>query len=1087
MTAIPVLETLLPVRALETAPYLSICLIARNEGGPHEARFRAMFESVRKRAPTAEIVVVLAGKSHDNTEAIAREYANVVEYTTGPRGDWGDTPAIDDAAWARQLSFDLARGTWVGWIDSDDRWPDPDEAERLLKLNGQWHHEDRGGKVLKSPSDRNPAKLEDALRLLEANGNDVIWCPYLYQRAPDGTALTWQTRERFARRDETMGALRFRWAEAAHEILVPVEGHVQKRAYLSSLLYVHEKDFSPEAVMYNLRRHYEINLASYERGDMNTRRAIYLADAAKTFNPVRREEFLAQALACATGPDERYRALSTMGTHAFEAGLFWDALQHWGAAVYLRPDLPDVWFLAGEHWASIQDHARAVEWLERGIACEFNSAASWVPPRHLQIGYPGLLAAEYLDLAELYLQARAYDAAGECYRKSEALWYRVRDASNVGNDKFDAQAHLLSAKNAREGHDQAQAIRALATYLLANDEPLKAAVLLEAVPWNLKDHPITVDLEVQLALTVRHAIDPEAYAAFYADRVVAGAMATPEEWLDPGSASGRVYWIATTLAQHAPRAQVLDVGCLDGITGIPLLKLCPEITYTGFDICQEAREGLLANLKRYDLKDRAGVVATLPVDEAGWPKEHFDAILWTEVIEHVQNMHSDLCRLRGLLDDGGRLFITTPWGAHDKGHPPPETIYGTERGHRGHLRVVLPHEMYNVLDRAGLRIEELTCKREAFIDQMQVIVRSAPDRLPPVTFVVPAALWDWNAREAKRDGIGASEGTIIHLAEALAHDHDVAVFGPTPCEDVHEFVAYWKREQMRYSLPPRAKDPIIVSRAPSYGIKHLDEAARATCERKFLWLQDIPYPDLNAEVAAGYEKIIAVSNWHKAMLHELHKVPLDKMEVIHNFVLPRHFANPPARNPHRFVYASSPDRGIVRCLELWPRIREALPDAELHLYYGWKGCERLSRDGQAWNWRYERTRRAFEKLRHQPGVIARGMIGHEAFDRELCASSVWLHPAIDVVGQEFSETCCTLAFQARAAGCVPVCAATAALAETAASELTRFVDPNDLDGFAQAAIEAASEPEDARAAMARVALRDHSVEVALAAWKKILA
>ena len=33
---------------------------------------------------------------------------------------------------------------------------------------------------------------------------------------------------------------------------------------------------------------------------------------------------------------------------------------------------------------------------------------------------------------------------------------------------------------------------------------------------------------------------------------------------------------------------VLDVGCFDGIVGIPLMKMCPGIKYTGIDIYEKS-------------------------------------------------------------------------------------------------------------------------------------------------------------------------------------------------------------------------------------------------------------------------------------------------------------------------------------------------------------------------------------------------------------------------------------------------------------------------------------------------------------------
>lgn len=41
------------------------------------------------------------------------------------------------------------------------------------------------------------------------------------------------------------------------------------------------------------------------------------------------------------------------------------------------------------------------------------------------------------------------------------------------------------------------------------------------------------------------------------------------------------------------------------------------------------------------------------------------------------------------------------------------------------------------------------------------------------------------------------------------------------------------------------------------------------------------------------------------------------------------------RDPHRCMYAASPDRGLGELLELWPQVREQVPDATLNVYYSW--------------------------------------------------------------------------------------------------------------------------------------------------------
>mgnify|MGYP001592233143 CR=1 FL=1 len=1004
-------------------------------------------------------------------------------------------PEPDFEGWVYDLNTEA--GTFVGGVgdfilhNSDDRLPGPEEAIELLKANGQFSHADQGMKEIESPSNGTPAGLEEILCFLETEHPkiDVIWCPYLYRRDAGGFAMTWQHRERIVRWNPA--SPKFTWAEAAHEILVPVQGHVQNRLTMSNLLFVHEKVFSFAEVEYNIRRHYAINLKQYDAGEATTRRALYLAEGCKLVDPSREKEFLDEAERACTTPRDRYRHLLSLGMYYADRGLYWDAITALGAATFLGPDLPDAWLAGAEKWAKIDQWARAIEWLNQGLAIPYNATESYVTPRNMKIFYPALLARSQANLAREAARQGYHDLAFTLFQAATKNWIQVRDSEAANKDKLEIQAYLCRAHNEEESQRHAMELSKLATFLFANDEPLKVEKLLQAVPHTLEDHHLIVEIEEKLAPILRHRDDEKAYFDYYDAAKECGFMATPHAWLKPENTVARARWIAAWVKEKFPTGHVVDYGCSDGIVGIPLLRSCPGVTYTGLDPMRAAIELFFANLFR-ELPGQKNVSlhVTAKIEDVISLSPRPDAIIWTEVIEHVPDPQVEIASMSHLLEDGGHLLMTTPWGSYDKGHPAPMNFHGGPRGYAGHLRVVSPRQMVEYVEDGGLRVEELH-KEDAQLDmtgdQMNVVARRIDmPGTSPVRFFVPGSLWPWNSFESKRDGIGASEEMIIQLGEKLATAHDVEVYGPTPEPDVHHFVKFWPREQIRH-----VEGGIhVVSRAPSFGSK-LDTLVKAQGEKKILWLQDALYPDLSKpEIVAAYDTIVVVSEWHKAAMHELHGVPLDKMVVIYNWYLPEHFEGKGIdRIEDKFVYASSPDRGVIACLEAWPEIKRARPEAELHLFYGWRGCEKLGLGlDAAWTQLYEATRKAYEKLRHQPGVVVRGMIGHEEIAKELLSASVWLHPSINVFGRPFAETCCTLAVKARAAGCIPVCGPHAALTETASDPLTQFVDLNktaDRSVFAQAAIAASRIDEPARREMMERA-KPFSIEVALRGWKEVL-
>lgn len=122
-------------------------------------------------------------------------------------------------------------------------------------------------------------------------------------------------------------------------------------------------------------------------------------------------------------------------------------------------------------------------------------------------------------------------------------------------------------------------------------------------------------------------------------------------------------------------AQVLDVGCGTGAN----LRLLAELGFadvTGLDRSPDAirwcREKQLPPVQCGDLR-------ALP-----FPENHFDLVLATDVLEHVEEPAAAVAELRRVLRTGGTLIVTVPafeslWGPQD------EVSHHKRRYHRDEL------------------------------------------------------------------------------------------------------------------------------------------------------------------------------------------------------------------------------------------------------------------------------------------------------------------------------------------------------------------------------------------------------------------
>lgn len=1126
-------------RSRAVPAYLSWCMVVRNS---KLDLLEAAIKSARERAPDAEIVVVeTRGSNTEEIRALVERLGDVFESWAGPRGDWNaEMYAVDDMSAARQRSFELATGAWRGWLDDDDRIVGPVEARKLLELNGRWRPPAREGQCVYAPEEDGGVQpagvasgepaigLEDLLRWTERNHPEVtcFWCPYLYMKDEEGNAVQWSERERIVRWDEPT---RFRWAEPAHEILVPREGYLPPRVELPHLLWVHEKKWDAVAYEYSLKRHSAIILKQYDSGDVTFRRARYLAAWAGQMPSLglahRELEFLDRALEVAFTWLDRYRARIALGLYYAKRGLTWDAADHFSAAQSIAPALPDAWYASGQVALDREDWGRAVDHLRRGIACAI-TPESEVNPREHAVSWPSKLALALQGLARDAREIGAREATVAALAESRDLAFKVLGKPEVGKDALEANLLFCKAENLYFSEEAVVALHRTWQHLRRNDETQKALGVLALLPHDQQHHPLAVEMEAWARPIRRHVSNPAAYRDFYNADLETGWKPISAEHATFDRAHPRVQWAIRWIEKNAPTARVLDVGCCDGLAGLPLLLTCKDVGYHGVDVNAGALDNFVKLQRELQIADARVVLERGPL-----PKESdlFDVVLLGEIVEHVPD---PVAWLGGImlrhLKPGGAVLLTTPWGSFDEGHPPDKTGHGTPRDERGHLRAYSAWKLTGEIREAGGRVESIEHVRTASGgDAMCAVIRHevwreetltadpngpkplvvrVPVRDRPIAVAVAGALWDWNGSKVDREGIGASEEMIVRMGEKLALSRTYDVYGPTPEEEVHRGVGYFPRRAIRAI---GKDDLIVVSRAPGY-VRRIDEWTGRPEQEAVLWLQDTHYPDLTPEVARRYRSIVCVSDWHSELIARTTFGESWRQEVwppseggtgrirtIYNWVDRSHFQGGIDAGWHgikqsrHFIYASSPDRGLLKLLELWPRVLDMYPDATLSVFYGWKGAARLGTGMDAsWNQRYLKSRRRYEELRHQKGVVEVGMVDHYRVALEFQRATALLYPG------DFHETFGTVAAKAGAAGCVPVVTCLAGLRESADvphAQLIGFHSPDGkhLPGYdeawlagVRAAVEKTTEE---RQEMARRALDKFSWEAVEAAWREVLA
>jgi ubiquinone/menaquinone biosynthesis C-methylase UbiE len=213
-------------------------------------------------------------------------------------------------------------------------------------------------------------------------------------------------------------------------------------------------------------------------------------------------------------------------------------------------------------------------------------------------------------------------------------------------------------------------------------------------------------------------------------------------------------WVAQIAASLKPGSRVLDAGAGE----CRYRELFAHCVYQSQDSAQYVgtAAGVLAETWSYGRLDYVCDITKIPADDAS-----FDAVLCTEVLEHVPRPIEALKELSRILVPGGGLYLSAPLGSGL--HQQPHHYYG------GYT----PHFYQTFMPECGLELRELRPTGGLMRNVAQetyragrVLAEKAPQELTPLARFL---LTDWLPRYlAKYDArICVEEFTLGYLVEAV--------------------------------------------------------------------------------------------------------------------------------------------------------------------------------------------------------------------------------------------------------------------------------------------------------------------------------
>lgn len=256
-------------------------------------------------------------------------------------------------------------------------------------------------------------------------------------------------------------------------------------------------------------------------------------------------------------------------------------------------------------------------------------------------------------------------------------------------------------------------------------------------------------------------------------------------------------------------------------------------------------------------------------------------------------------------------------------------------------------------------------------------------------------------------GLGGAENALVSLmAEFAKRGHEVFVFNDSYHPGDHDGVLYLPKSNLHDAYTNF--DVMIFFRSPNDEVSR--ERNRDTL--KIFWSCDQFTRGDYAPFLRAVDRTVCISPRHVAYFRE-HYAADERTVSIDLGVRVGEYAREVARVPHRLIFCSVPERGLMRLRAIWPRIKSAVPDASLVItgsHALWGGDDNTPPYRQAFGGMSDV---------HYFGAISR----HQLIERQLEAD-IHAYPCV------YDELFCIAAAECQVAGAVPFTSAEGALETT---------------------------------------------------------
>ena len=256
-------------------------------------------------------------------------------------------------------------------------------------------------------------------------------------------------------------------------------------------------------------------------------------------------------------------------------------------------------------------------------------------------------------------------------------------------------------------------------------------------------------------------------------------------------------------------------------------------------------------------------------------------------------------------------------------------------------------------------------------------------------------------------GVGGAELSMMTWAETMAaRGHQIRVYNNPDTAGDYDNVAYLPQDDFE---PGYNRDVLIVYRSPTPDVKNVRAGV------KIHWSTDqFTMGNYATDIVPFVDKIICISPYHMMDYQGRYNPPEDKITYIDLGVRLQDYPLKMEKSLNRFIFCSVPERGLTIIRQIWPHIKEALPDATLV----------ITSDHRLWGSHSPNNHKYRLDLLGCDGIVFLGAIERHELVKHQMQAQIHLFPCI------YEELFCISAAECQTVGAYPITSDIGALATT---------------------------------------------------------